>query len=289
MGIDVFDIHPGRAGDLELAVALHRLAQRGGQRAEHHAHIATNRQAFQNLLVALGGGHLHFHKLVPLEDGQVRVLDFHEEALARLELLGALILLRHCRAHLFQRGNRPPVMTLLEMAEADVIIGLVDLLAHGEFLDDPPHHLEALAVVACLIKARAGFQHRLGTLFLVAILLAGHCLEMHARLVVGVLARQIKLAQLQSRLEAHATARVALDDRFPNLHRLRLLARIKTQLARLQQLPRRAILNDGSAHRLLCGRYSGWERGGKLEDKNGKNGEKDTGSHVKIRRLAKVF
>ena len=77
-------------------------------------------------------------------------------------------------------------MPLFEMAEANVIVGLVYLFRHGKFLDDFPHHFETLTVVASFKKAHAHFQCGLGALLPVVVILAGHGLEMRARLFVGV-------------------------------------------------------------------------------------------------------
>ena len=140
-------------------------------------------------------------------------------------------------------------MPLFEMAEANVIVGLVHLFRHGKFLDDFPHHFEALTVVASFKKAHAHFQCGFGALLAVAVILAGHRLEMRARFFVGVALGEMMCAQLEVRLKPGFAARIPLDDRPPNLDGFFLLTSIIAQIASLSELARGTVFNDGSAHR----------------------------------------
>ena len=212
MRIGVIHLHLGRAGDLKNAIARARLAEASGDGAEHHTHIAADWHALHLLLIAFTGSHFHGHGLVLFEDGEVGVFNFHKEPLAGLELLGVLIFVAHGGTHLFQRGNRAAVMPLFEMAEANVIVGLVYLFRHGKFLDDFPHHFETLTVVAPFKKAHAHFQCGFGALLAVFVILAGHGLEMRACLFVGVALGEMMSTQFEVRLKPGFAARIPLDD-----------------------------------------------------------------------------
>src|SRR5262249_23713866 len=87
VGVDVGDLDLVVAADLELAVAGHRLAQRGQDRAEDDTNIAADGMALDDFLVALRGDRLDLDGLARFQGGEVGVFNLDEEALAGLDLL----------------------------------------------------------------------------------------------------------------------------------------------------------------------------------------------------------
>ena len=155
MGIHIIHLHLGRAGHLENAVALAGFAESGLDGTQHHAHVAADGGTLDLLFITECRAKLDLYRFTFFQDGEVRILDFHKKTFAGLEFFGVPILVANRRAHLFQRGNGAPVMPLLEVAEANVIVGLIHLLGNGESLDHLPHDLEALAIMAPFKKTNA--------------------------------------------------------------------------------------------------------------------------------------
>ena len=182
-------------------------------------------------------------------------------------------------ADFFEGFDGAAVVALLEVAEADVVVGLVDLRGGREVLDDLPHDLEALSVVARLVEAGAGIQEGVGAQFVVRIGLGGGGLVVDPRLVVLALLLEKVIGQAQVGFEADRAARVALDDRLPDLERLFVLADLEAGVAGLQELAGGAILDDRSAldRGLGKGGWSRWRGGGGSEEKRVRAG------HVLIR------
>lgn|GEM_PF-5891819 len=120
---------------------------------------------------------------------------------------------------------------------------------------DGSHYVERLAVVSRLVPAYAGVRECLGPLFGVGIVFARGRFEVPARRVERAVAREQVVAKLHVGVEPHATARVALDDVAIDLQPLFDLILSHARLGRLQQPPRRAVLDDRAA--LGAGRVLG--------------------------------
>jgi hypothetical protein len=138
-------------------------------------------------------------------------------------------------------------MAELEVAEADVVVGVVDLGGCGETLNDIPHDREAFPVIPRLVKAAPGVQDGVGAEGVVLVFLTRGGLEVEACLVEILGLFQQVVGEAEVRVEADRAAGIALDHGFPDLQRLLVLANLKPCVARLHELARRAILDEGAA------------------------------------------
>ena len=192
--------------------------------------------------------------LAGFERGEVGVLDADEEAFAGLDFLDAAqlaLLAGQGGADVFQGGDGPAVVALLEMAQTDVVIGLVHLGADGKVLDHVAHDLEALAEISGFIETDAHLERGRGPLCLVGIVFPGRCLEMGAGAVVSPLLVEEITAEAHVSIEAVLAARIAFDDRLPDLDRLGGFFPFQTVIAGLEQIACRLVLDKGTAWGLV--------------------------------------
>ena len=249
MFVDVghFDFIP--ATHFEHSVARLGFAELRGDRPENQPHIAANREAVANLLVATRYPAANPHSLTRFEDGEVGIFDFHKESLAGLQLDGLGIVAGQRRANAFQGGDRSAVMRQLEVAQSDVVVGLVDLSAHRELFDHIPHDLEALAVVPRMVRANAHLQRRRRPLVVIAIVLGRNLFEVGPRSIIRAIAIQVVVPKTQMGVEPQTAFRIAFDDRLPDLDRLGGFVGLQSGVTGLDQLLGRPILNDRPAGR----------------------------------------
>ena len=151
------------------------------------------------------------------------------------------------------------------MAEPNIVVSLIDVLADGEPFDDVAHHLKALAKVASLVKADTHFERRFGALVVVFVVFARDGLELHPSFVVGAITFEKEIAEPHIGFVADLAARIALDDRLPNLDRFAGLFGFEPSIAGFHQLASRPVFDDRSLRpgrsfalrlRLLCDHQS---------------------------------
>ncbi len=236
--------------DLQSTIPLLRTSQPSGNAAECDPHVATDGETIDGFAVATGHRDGDPDRFARFQGREIRIVDADEEALPRFNLGQLLVLGRHVRANLLQRRDRPAVMTQLEMAQADVVVGLIDLSTDGEMLDHVSHHAETLAEIAGLIKTDTNLQRRFGPLLLVPVLLAGNRLEMDSRTVVRPIAFQEEIAQPHVSLVSQPAAWVSLDHTLPDLDGLLEFSGLDPRITRLDQLLRRPILDQRSSRSL---------------------------------------
>ena len=124
-----------------------------------------------------------------------------------------------------------------------------------------------------LVEADAGLERGLGALLGIRVFFARCRLEVAARLVERALALEHVIPEAHVRIEADAAARVALDDRLPDLERLVGLVCVVAEVAGIEEFTRRAILDDRAAHGRFLGGVLGVERRGdeQEQERDGEN------------------
>ena len=140
-------------------------------------------------------------------------------------------------------------MAEFEVPQTDVVIRLVHLGTDRKLLDDIPHHLERFAEIAGVVETDPQLQSRFSPLLFAGVFLDGGGFEVNASAVVDPLAFQEVVAELQVGVKAQAAARIALDDRLPDLDGLGGLVGIEASIARFDQLLRGPIFHDRTSHR----------------------------------------
>ena len=263
MGIGVGHRDCVVALDLQPSVPLSGTSKSSGDAAEGDPHVAAHREAIDRLAVTTRDGHCHLDWLTGFQGRQVGVVDPDKESLARFHLRDLFVLAGHVRPDLLQGRDRPAVMAQLEVAQSDVVVGLVDLRTDGELLDHVPHHAETLAEIAGLVKADTDLECRFGSLVFVAVVFRGGCLKVGASLVVGPVTIEEEVPKSHVRLEANPAPRVPLDHALPDLDGLLQFLRFQAGVSRLDQFLGRAILDQRASQAALLFRL-GRGRGGVL-------------------------
>ena len=143
-------------------------------------------------------------------------------------------------------------MTQLKVAEADVVISLVDLSADREILDHVTHDLKAFAVVARVVEADAGLESCLGANLFIPVGLVGDRFKVCASSVVGAVTIKEVISQHHMGSETHSAARISFDHRPPDFQRLGDFFGVVTGLAGLNQLASSAIFDDRAAQWRVC-------------------------------------
>ena len=244
MGVGVGHCHGVVAFDLQSSVPLDGTSQPGGDTAQCDPDVATDGEAIDVFAVTTGDRNGDLDRLAGFQGCQVGVVDANEESLPRLDLRHPIVLAGHVCSDLLQGRDCAAVVPQLEMAQADVVVGLVDLGADGEVLDHIAHHAEALAEVASLVEADADLQRRFGPLILVAVLFPGNRVEMRPCLVVGTITFEEKIAESRVCFEANTASRVAFDHTLPDLDGFLQFLGLQPRVARIEQLSRRTVFDQ---------------------------------------------
>ena len=234
VGVDVARADAVAAADFEDAVAGHRRAERGGDGAEGDPRVAAGEFAGHGFLVAALGGAADHHLVAVGKDGQVAVVDLDVEPLAGFHLVGPGVLGGKGGADFLQRLDGPAVVAEFEVAEADVVVGVVDPRGGGEAGDHVAHDGEALAVVGGFVKAGAGLEVGVGAAFVVCVRFHRGRLVVETRLVGIAEFQQQVVGEPEVGLEADLALRVAFDHRLPDFQRLLVLAEFEPGVAGLQ-------------------------------------------------------
>ena len=237
--------------NLQPSVSLPGTSQPGRNAAEGNPYVAAHREAIDRLAVTTGDGHCHLDRLAGFQGRQIGIVDPDKEPLARFHLRDLIVLTGHVRSDLFQGRDRPAVMTQLEMAQADVVVSLVDLGTDRKLLDHIPHHAETFAEISSLVKADTDLECRLGPLVLVTIVLGSGRLEVGSSLVVSPVPFEKEASESHVGLEPQTTPGIPLYHTLPDLDGLLQLLRLEPGVTRLDQLLGRAVLDQGASQAAL--------------------------------------
>ena len=142
-------------------------------------------------------------------------------------------------------------MAQLEVTQADVVVGLVDLSTDGEMLDHIPHHAKAFSKIASLVKTHTDLECRLGSLILVAVVLGSGRLEMNPCLVVSPITFQEEIAQADVSLVTNPAPGVPLDHALPHLHGLLELPGFQPRVTGFNEFFGGTVLDQRPPHSLF--------------------------------------
>ena len=99
----------------------------GGNASHDNPGIATDGIAKDHFLVAAFGAATNFDLRTGFQNCEILVVNFDIKSFSGFDLLNQGILVRKRGAHLFQCFDGAAVVTELEVAETDVVVGFIDL------------------------------------------------------------------------------------------------------------------------------------------------------------------
>jgi len=143
-------------------------------------------------------------------------------------------------------------MTLLEMAQTNVIIGPIDFFRGRKLLNNGAENLEAFTIDASFVKTYALLERGLRPHLVVSIVFGSCRLEMLAGFIEGPLADKKILPYSHVRIETDLTARKLIQNGSPDFESLCFLVGLHARIPRFEEFLGFSVFGDGTAQGALC-------------------------------------